>query len=200
MHAGNSIAITSGIVALILNICILYCLIGNMHDRKKLISWLNIIGIMILITTIIMVSIIHVIGENRTKVYDSGKMISVHDAVKILNFDLAPSATNIWFYEKAEGLQSLDSFIRIEVDVSEISNQIELIISDNNRRNHSSKRYDKQNLNVRNLVKPHDHNAQLIWWTPERITNGFYRGEIDAYCVQIWVDESNGQLFIHQGD
>ncbi|MFZ0827908.1 MAG: hypothetical protein WAO02_10845 [Verrucomicrobiia bacterium] len=122
------------------------------------------------------------------------------DAKKLIDFPLVNSATNVFFYECVGGLQSLDRFVRLTVSTSDVTNQVNMIITDNNHKFNRELPYTKTNIISSEITRPFDKKVKLNWWTPEKVTNGYYVGGKESYSVKIWVDESNGTLFIHQGD
>jgi hypothetical protein len=119
-------------------------------------------------------------------------------AAQEVDFPLVSSATNIFFYEQVGGLQYLDRFVRLQVPCSLISNQLEMIVADNNSKLRRSLPYTKKDLSVATIMRPTHSKQKLEWWTPEKIRIGFYLGEIEAYAVQVWVDEETGTIYLHQ--
>jgi hypothetical protein len=124
--------------------------------------------------------------------------LSGTNVIQHIDFPLVGSASNFFFYECVSGLQSLDRFVRFTVSRGDMSNQISLIIIDNNRKFKRSLPYLRTNLQAEIPQLP--HKEELLWWAPEGITNGYYCGEMEAYAVKLWVDESGGTLFLYEGD
>ena len=125
------------------------------------------------------------------------------DATNEIDFPLVNSATNIFSYAAVGGMQSLDVYLRLKVAANDITNQINLVIADSNHRYNQTLRYEKRKINEseefpRPSVRWWDKSVH--WWNPEIITNGYYIGAEGAYADHIWVDESNGILFIQQND
>jgi hypothetical protein len=75
-------------------------------------------------------------------------------AAQAVDFPLVSSATNILFYEQVGGLQFLDRFVRLQVPCSLISNQLEMIVADNNRKFNRSLPYAKRDLSVATIMRP----------------------------------------------
>jgi hypothetical protein len=117
-----------------------------------------------------------------------------------VEFPLLDSVTNVWFYEKVGGLQCLDRFMRFELANRDITNQLNLITSNNNYTLERSLPYTRMKIDQSKIIRPFDKGDRLSWWSPEKITNGFCVMENRAYSLQIWVDEDSGIFFIHQGD
>jgi len=129
--------------------------------------------------------------------------LSRNEATNVVNFPLVDSATNIFLYQVAGGLQSLDEYARLTVAKRDITNQINLMVVENNRQLNRNLPYARTSIISSEIIKSpalHGWDKPISWWTPEKITNGYYVGENDSYAYQIWVDENNGTLFIHLND
>jgi hypothetical protein len=126
-----------------------------------------------------------------------------NDATNMIDFQMVDSATNIFFYSKVGGMQSLDEYVRLTVAKRDVTNQINVMVVKNNHDYNRNLPYFKTNLVSSDIISqpsPSAWERPISWWTPDKITNGYYVGEIDSYAYQIWVHESSGTLFIHCND
>src|ERR1700752_733076 len=105
-----------------------------------------------------------------------GEHLSITEAKRALDFPLVPSVTNVFYHQDVGGLQSLDRFIRFDVAVGDISNQINMIVTENNRALKRSLPYSRTNLQAAEIIEPFKKNVQLDWWNPGQIEKGYYVG------------------------
>ncbi len=117
------------------------------------------------------------------------KAMTREEALKLVDFPLPQSATNIFFYEMIDGLQFLSRYVRFDVHETELEPAIDAIIADNSTRMERSLAYAKKNLPAGNDTLCFVEGAELDWWNPDGITHGYYRGELRSYAVQLWIDE-----------
>jgi hypothetical protein len=133
----------------------------------------------------------------------SKDLMSQTEATNFMGFPLVDSATNIYGYLHAAGLQEYHEYLRFTVAKSDVTNQLNLAIADNNRRYHRALPYQAKVID-RSKIMPapsmHWWQKPVSWWSPEKITNGFFVGENDSYAYQIWIDKNTGTIFIYQSD
>ena len=55
-------------------------------------------------------------------------------------------------------------------------------------------------LSSSQLSKPSKKFSPASWWNPGTVTKGYYRGHVDAYALQILVDEDNSRIYISEMD
>jgi len=134
---------------------------------------------------------------------ERAESISRTKATNFIDFPLVDSATNISCYLHAFGLASSECYLRLTVAKTDITKQINLAIADESQRYKRTPQYEKKEIDSSEIVQGpslHWWNRPISWWGPEKITNGYYMGEIRSFGYQIWVDQSTGTLFIFQCD
>lgn len=116
------------------------------------------------------------------------------EALVLVDFPLPASTTNIFYYEEVGGLQSLKRFVRFDFNEEELHSAVDAIITSNNAKFNRNLAFERRELSMvpeeekvcpQRLAKE----AELYWWNPRSITNGYYRGELDSYAVRMWIDE-----------
>jgi hypothetical protein len=125
-----------------------------------------------------------------------------------ISFPLVDSATNIFGYFHMTGINHSEEYIRLTVPKDDLVGQINLVTT--NSRDPISNRlfqYEKKNIDSSEIMSGPSldwWDKPLLWWSPGKITNGFYVGNKDSGfyfgAYEIWVDQDTGTLFIFQGD
>lgn len=121
-------------------------------------------------------------------------------ALDVVDFPLPLSAAHIFYYSKVGGLQYLQRYVWFELSNTEIDSAVEAIIAYNNAQFKRTLAYARQDLPAGEYNPDIVKEAGLDWWNPNNITQGYYRGELDAYAVQIWVDEAHSLIYVYQHD
>jgi hypothetical protein len=119
---------------------------------------------------------------------------------KLADPKLPPGATDIYYIDHVEGLQTLQRFIRFRVPKEQIEVSIDRLIDDANRQSKRILVYDKVPLPKSDIPSPRGALAPAPWWQPGAIQVGFYRGETDSYALQVWADSDSGTVYVYQTD
>jgi hypothetical protein len=128
--------------------------------------------------------------------------ISRNQATNAIDYPLVDSATNISYYWDVGGFQVSDFYMRVTVAARDITNQVNLTMACNNPTKNHVLPYARTRINSSEpMLGPSLHwwNKQIYWWTPDKITNGYFIRENNGARF-IWVDENTGTLFIHATD
>jgi hypothetical protein len=135
---------------------------------------------------------------------DRKESISRNEATNAIDYPLVDFATNISYYWDVGGFQVSDFYMRVTVAARDITNQVNLAMAGNNPTNNRVLSYARTRIDSPEPIpRPSLHwwNKQIYWWTPDKITNGYYiDAEKNDGAYFIWVDENTGTLFIHATD
>jgi hypothetical protein len=130
------------------------------------------------------------------------ELMPKNEATNIFGFPVMNSATNMYCYMVVGGLQYLDAYMRLSVSKEDLTNQINLIIAQDSHVDGRVLQYKKGAIDPEMMPRPKLHRWEkpILWWTPEKITNGYYIGAEGSYAPSIWVDNSAGTIFIQVND
>lgn len=128
------------------------------------------------------------------------------EATNMIDFPLVDSATNIFDYFHMTGLNHSEEYIRLTVAKRDLTNQINLATA--NSRDQMSGRpfqYEKTNIDFSEITSGPSlgwWDKPLSWWSPGKITNGFYVRNKDSGfylgAYKIWIDQNSGTIFFYQ--
>jgi hypothetical protein len=127
---------------------------------------------------------------------DRKESISRNEATNAIDYPLVDSATNISYYWDVGGFQVSDFYMRVAVASRDITNQVNLAMAGNNPTNNRVLPYARTRIDSSEPIPgPSFHwwNKQIYWWTPDKITNGYFIRE-NTGARFIWVDENTGTL------
>jgi hypothetical protein len=113
---------------------------------------------------------------------------------------LPPSAHDLYFLFFAGGLQDLESYTRMDVNPTELGASVEFLIAENNATLSRTSTYPKAPLPSAMLHYPRKEFLPMTWWNPASVSVGYFRGENEAYSLQIVVDEVHSRIYVYQND
>jgi hypothetical protein len=134
----------------------------------------------------------------------SDKPLTLEAAQKddwISSMPFPTSATNIYYFYHAGGMQEYENVIRFTVD----SNDLNLAISnlcvdyDKTRKEHHTF------ISTPIATAPHsplsfNEFGITSWWIPDLITNGYYCGDTNGQPFDIWVDVPKHTIYLSETD
>jgi hypothetical protein len=131
----------------------------------------------------------------------SDKPLSRVTATKeFAGFPFPASAHSIYYFTYAGGMQDLEEYVRFDVNPPDLDSSVDALIAWNNKQMTHTLAYPRTPLSSGGKVTPRKEFLPMHWWDPTTITTGYYRGHIDAYALQIFVDQSRSRIYIYQND
>lgn len=131
----------------------------------------------------------------------SDKPMTKAEAVKAhLDYPFPPSARSIYYLLYAGGMQDFESYLRFDVDPQELDSAVDALVSWNNTQMKRSLAYPREPLSSDAIATPRKEFMPMPWWDTSSITNGYYRGHIDGYALQIVVDQVQSRIYVYQND
>ena len=119
----------------------------------------------------------------------------------MLSSKLPASASEIYYFIHAGGLQELEIYYRFHVDPTQADQAIDGLIADNNKILQRSAQYLKSSLPPPQAAKPYYAEGHLLnWWQPQTIRNGYLRGEKQSYSLDIWYDADKSLVYVSESD
>mgnify|MGYP000212241853 CR=1 FL=1 len=109
-------------------------------------------------------------------------------------------ATNVYYYERVEGMQDLELYLRFEVPDDRIDETVSALLDE------SELRMSKASIRVRKDIEAGidaltGRTAHALgWWSIKGINRGFYVGQLDSYSLRICVDQDHGRFYVYSTD
>jgi hypothetical protein len=128
-----------------------------------------------------------------------------HQIGKELDLPFPDSASDIYFFQFAGGLQDLEVFVRFDVAPADLSTTAEALVAHSNR-NLGLKAVEmpQQPLGEVEWGAPREDFLPMPWWNPSAVKHGYYRcagpNERASYQLEILVDEEHARIYIRQND
>ena len=116
------------------------------------------------------------------------------------DFPFPKSAHSIYYLFSAGGLQDLSQFVRFEVDSRELDSCVDALVSWNNKQTSRTLPYSREALASAIVPVPETRFLPMLWWDPETISRGYYRGNNEGYTLQIFVDQERSRIYVFQND
>lgn len=117
-----------------------------------------------------------------------------------VDFPLPLSASNVFFYEKVEGMQCLARYARFDVAPADVDAAVNIIVSNNNVQFSRALPYTRSAANHGESPNKIIRKLGIAWWNADEITNGYYAGEEVSYAVRMWIDNDKGRIYLFQTD
>lgn len=134
------------------------------------------------------------------------KVRSINDADLITARDwssdllLPTGATGIFAYEKVGGTQDLERFYRFNVHPSIVNLTVEDITSLCEIQMKKVYKFERDLVVPSTFSWPSWAKSEIIWWRPDSIVHGIYKGTTESYGVRVWADLDIGTIFVYQSD
>lgn len=127
--------------------------------------------------------------------------VSLEKAKSIVPIPLPISATNIFYYTHADGMQEWEFLLRFDCAADDLDSWVESTIKSNNATYGASYPYDRVPIgSTAKAAIPSGDVPGFPWWTTSSIATGYYRGEIESHAVRIWVDTDRQRVYLNQTD
>ena len=110
------------------------------------------------------------------------------------------SARDIYYVTFAGGLQILEEYVRFSVDPKDLDSAVSNILSDYDTAYHwhnSNPSLPITNAPVWHISK---NLMPIPWWSPNSITNGYYRGNMTGWSIGVWVDVGQHLIYVSKSD
>jgi hypothetical protein len=131
----------------------------------------------------------------------SDKPLSRVSAFKeFAGFPFPASAHSIYYFMNTGGMQDLEQYVRFDVNPADLDSSVDELIAWNNKQMARILAYPRKPLVSGGAVTPRKEFLPMDWWDPTTITTGYYRGHMDSYALQIFVDQSRSRIYIYQND
>ena len=134
----------------------------------------------------------------------SDQPLNRQEAEKALHRPLPSTATDIYYLFSAGGLQDTESYLRFHVDPMQADSAIQDLIAENNRIMKRTLSYPRSALPPPQPAKLESDAAgrfqPMLWWQPQTITNGYFRGEQEGHALQIWYDSDHSIVYTYEND
>lgn len=115
-------------------------------------------------------------------------------------FPFPASAHSIYYFMYGGGMQDLEQYVRFDVDPADLDSSVDTLVAWNNKEMTRALAYPRAPLPSGGTVTPQKEFLPMHWWDPTTITTGYYRGHIDSYALQIFIDQSRSRIYIYQND
>ena len=119
---------------------------------------------------------------------------------RMFDMPLPKSAHSVYYLQHAGGMQDLEFYLRFDVDPSDIHKAADDLVTWNKGVLGKHLAYPRAPLSASALSTPRIDFQPMPWWDPSSVTTGYYRGSIEAYALQIIVDEGRSRIYLYQND
>lgn len=121
-------------------------------------------------------------------------------ATNQISIPLPLSAKDIYYVFHAGGLQELDEYVRFTVDPNDLDGAVRDILSEHDKTFAETNSYPTLSIAAAPSSAVPPHLSPIPWWSPNSITNGYYRGSMAGRPIYIWVDVSHHMVFVCETD
>jgi hypothetical protein len=124
------------------------------------------------------------------------KPVSRAVAANKISLPFPASTRDVYYVLHAGGLQELQMFVRFTVDPKDLDTAVRGLLSDQDPQ--AQQHHGYQSLPIAGA--PHSPVfpglLPMPWWTPDSITNGYYRGTTNGRPFYVWADISRHTVYL----
>ena len=127
--------------------------------------------------------------------YRADKPVSAAAASKRIAVPFPSSAKDVYYLFHAGGMQEMEMFVRFTVDPKDLDTAVTDILADHDKITREHHSY----LSLPAPDAPRSHFAGVTpmpWWTPDAITNGYYRASTNGQPFYVWADLSQHTVYL----
>ena len=122
--------------------------------------------------------------------------VSAAVASRKLEVPFPSSTKDVYYVFHAGGMQELQMYVRFSVDPRDLDRAVSSILSDHNKRMQAHYSYPTLSIAAAPRSPVFPDLLPMPWWSPDSITNGFYRGSTNGQPIYVWVDASQHMIYL----
>jgi hypothetical protein len=130
----------------------------------------------------------------------SDRPVSRELASKDISVPFPSSTTDVYYVFHAGGMQEWMLFVRFTVDPKDLDSAVDGILSDQNKVMKTHDSYPSLSIAAAGRGPVFPELSPMPWWSPDSITNGYYRGSTNAPPLYLWVDISKHTIYLCETD
>jgi hypothetical protein len=115
----------------------------------------------------------------------------------VSSFPFPLSTTDVYYYYHAGGLQEFEFFVRFTVDPKDLEKAVSDLPSDHDKTTQQHHFYTTAPI-AGSPRLPED--KDLLWWSPDSVTNGFYYTTTNSQPFEIWADITHHTIYLCETD
>lgn len=93
-------------------------------------------------------------------------------------------------------MQELEMFVRFTVDQKDLDSTVGDILSDHDKMMQQHYSYPTLSLATAPASPVFPELSPMPWWSPDSITNGYYRGSTNGPPLYLWVDSDKHTIYL----
>ena len=128
------------------------------------------------------------------------KPVSREVASKDISVPFPSSTKDVYYVFHSGGMQELNMFVRFTVDQKDLDSAVDGILSDHNKMMQEHDSYSSLSIAAAPSSPVFPELSPMPWWSPNSITNGYFRGSTNGSPLYLWVDLSKHTIYLCEID
>jgi len=134
-------------------------------------------------------------GQDET-LHRADKPVSREVASRDISLPFPVSTKDVYYVFHAGGMQELEMFVRFTVDPKDLDSVVSDIFSDRDKKMQGHLSSPTLSLAAAPRSPAFPDLQPMPWWSPESITNGYYRGSTNGQPFHVWVDVGQQTIYL----